>query len=169
MSRWKFTPLYRKCPRCQLDFSKHFIDSGEYKKYAKNVEADTKKTILSWVTFTHEIVGKTISLNDYSLKWMINPLPETDEKTATKKSKDSRDDNLQSPYVSKKSAAYERLLLISSRIGISQRPLTRQEVQELREIWEDLHDFEDPVVRLYRWVLSKISKKRTVSAPGEKD
>ena len=137
--------------------------------HAESIEAHAQAAIPAQISL-QDISGERISLNNYRLKGMINPLPKADEKTANgKQIKDSRDDNQQSPYASKKIAAYERLLSISSDKSISRKPMTRQEVQELKEIWEDLSDFDDPVVRLYRWVLSKISNKRKVSAPGEKD
>lgn len=78
----KFTPLYEKCPRCQLDFSKHFVDSGEYKEYSENNKDNTEYFIFTRMADPKFLIGERISLKDYRLKGMINPLPKTDEKSA---------------------------------------------------------------------------------------
>lgn len=87
----------------------------------------------------------------------------------TKQPKDSLDHSHQSPYVSKKSAAYKRLIAISLDTSRQHRLETYQELLELRQIWEDLNDCDDDqIMRIYRWVLSKISKIRTMLTPREK-
>lgn len=78
----KFTPLYEKCPRCQLDFSEHFVDSGEYKEYSENNKDNTEYFIFTRMADPKFLIGERISLKDYRLKGMINPLSETDKETA---------------------------------------------------------------------------------------
>lgn len=68
-------------PRCGLDFSKNFVDSGEYKKHAENIEVYTNLAISAQMPF-QDASGEGISLKDYRLKGMINPLTKADEEAA---------------------------------------------------------------------------------------
>ncbi|QOJ24084.1 MAG: hypothetical protein HRU78_10875 [Gammaproteobacteria bacterium] len=79
---WKFTPLYRKCPKCGHDLTKHFIDTKTSKAESEQNKSNSGWRVIARVACGY--AGRAMSRlrNNSCLKWMIDPFAKADEETA---------------------------------------------------------------------------------------
>ena len=79
---WKFTPLHAHCPSCGQDLSERFENTEADESETDNIEEHTNGFVISGVAGQDSARMISTACHDLSLKRMIDPLPETDEKQA---------------------------------------------------------------------------------------
>jgi hypothetical protein len=81
---WKFTPLYKHCPKCGCDFSKEFVPTENDERDTKYVECDTSRLWVSRVAPDYSSRLVCGGIQNSGLEGVVRPLAQAN-KEATKR------------------------------------------------------------------------------------
>lgn len=74
---WKFTPLYDRCPRCNCDLTKQFIDAPTNNNESDKNEGYSYGSVIARMS---SYLALRVTKHQRCLQRMINPFPKPDEK-----------------------------------------------------------------------------------------
>lgn len=100
---WKFTPLYKHCPKCGCDLSKEFVPAENDKHDTKQIECEAEWFGVPRVASDNATRERKISRFEDGLQWMVYPLAKAKpENTKRNESGWSSGECLQEACTSKK-------------------------------------------------------------------
>lgn len=76
---WKFTPLYRVCPRCGCDLTQQHIDPKNDKRKTKDDENDSERTVVAQMSADNAAREVGVIRKQSCLQGMVDPLAETNK------------------------------------------------------------------------------------------